>query len=83
MQDEIFQRLVRCFRRVFPKVSEADIPSLAQENTAAWDSVAHVTLLSLLGEEFGVDTDFEGFDSALTFPAMLEVVRARTVNARG
>jgi acyl carrier protein len=82
MQDEVFERLTRCFRRVFPGMSEADVPSATQENTAAWDSLAHVRLLSLLGEEFGLDVDFEEFDGAASFAAILDLVRARTANAR-
>lgn len=81
MQDTTIERLVSCFSKVFGNLSPSEIPTLRKENIAAWDSIAHVTLLNLVREEFDVDIDFEEFDSATSFPAVLEMVRARTVNA--
>jgi acyl carrier protein len=77
MQDELAERLVKCFKHVFPAMNTADIPAATQETTGAWDSVAHVTLLSLIGEEFGIDIDFEEFAEATSFAAILNLVRAR------
>ena len=56
-------------------MSVADIPAATQESTAAWDSIAHVTLLSLIGEELGADIDFEEFSEATSFPAILDLIR--------
>ena len=81
MQDARFDRLVNCFERVFPKLSPSDIPSVTHESVAGWDSIAQVTLLSLIGEEFGVDIDFEDFEGATSFATILELVRTRTGNA--
>jgi acyl carrier protein len=77
MVDAQSERLITCFRNVFPNMSPADIPAATQESTAVWDSIAHVTLLSLIGEEFGVDIDFEEFADAASFPAILDLVRAK------
>lgn len=71
------ERLVKCFKQVFPAMNTAEIPAATQEATSAWDSVAHVTLLSLIGEEFGIDIDFEEFAEATSFAAILDLVRAR------
>ena len=81
MQDEQTERLINCFATVFPNISRSDIPSITQENIAAWDSIAHVTLISLIGEEFGIDLDFEEFDGATSFASILEVLRARMASA--
>jgi acyl carrier protein len=72
---------VGCFERVFPDLSRSDIPAATHESVAAWDSIAHVTLFSLIGEEFAVDIDFEKFEGATSFAAILELVCARAVNA--
>jgi len=48
------------------------------DTIGTWDSVAHVTLLSLIGEEFAIDIDFEEFAGATSFPEILERVRAVT-----
>ena len=34
---------------------------------ADWDSVAQVTLLTVIGEEFGIEVDFEEFEGATSF----------------
>jgi len=81
MQDAHSERLVACFEKVFPNLGRSGICSATHENVAAWDSIAHVTLLGLIGEEFGVDIDFEEFEGATSFAAILELVRGRDVNA--
>ena len=48
-----------CFRVVFPDLPEAEIPSASQETVAAWDSVAAITLLNVVEEEFGVEMDLD------------------------
>jgi acyl carrier protein len=80
MQDAQFERLIRCFEKVFGGLSRSDILAAAPANVAAWDSVAHITLLSLISEEFGLEIDFEEFEGATSFASILELVRARTAN---
>jgi acyl carrier protein len=81
MKDTTYERLVGCFRKVFGNVSATDIPTMSKDSMAAWDSIAHVTLLNLVREEFDIDIDFEEFDSATSFASVLDLVRARIVNA--
>jgi len=76
-RDERFERLVGCFKQVFPAMNPVDIPTATQASTPAWDSIAHVTLFSLAGEEFGTDLDFEEFADAGSFAAILDLVCAR------
>jgi len=80
MQDSNFERLVDCFERVFPNLSRNEISAASHDRVAGWDSIAQVTLLSLVGETFGVDIDFEEFEGATSFGAVLELVNARTGN---
>jgi acyl carrier protein len=82
MEDNDFERLVGCFKRVFKNLKPADIPAATHESIGAWDSMAHITLLNLIREEFNVDIDFDEFDSATSFAAILDLIRARTVNAQ-
>lgn len=80
MRDAHHEQLVGCFEQVFPNLSRSIIPTCTQSTVAAWDSIAHVTLMSLIGEEFGIEIDFEKFEDATSFAAVLEVVRASTGN---
>jgi acyl carrier protein len=80
MQDAHFEQLERCFERVFPGLDRSSIPADTQDSVAAWDSIAQVTLIALIGEDFGIDIDFEDFEDATSFAAILDVVRARVPN---
>ena len=80
MRDEQLEKLVGCFKKVFPNLSRADILSASQESISAWDSIAHVTLISLIGEAFGLDLDFEDFEEATSFAAFRDVLSARLAN---
>ena len=51
-----------------------------QDNVHGWNSLEQVTLLSLVGEEFGLDIDFEELETA-SFADLLEFVRAKAANA--
>jgi acyl carrier protein len=80
--EEQHERLVRCFRNVFGDLPERAIPAASQERIAAWDSIAQVTLISLISEEFGIEIDFEDFESASSFAAMLELIRGKMADAK-
>lgn len=67
-------RLIKCFSAVFPEFSPAEIKSASVENTSGWDSIAHVTLLTLICEEFGVNVDFEQFADAGSFSGIVGLV---------
>lgn len=63
-------KLAHCFSLAFPKMEASRYSSANVENTAEWDSVAQVTLLTVIGEEFGIDIDFEEFEGATSFDAL-------------
>ena len=74
--DEFATRLVTCFVTVFPSVSADRVPSASTDTVPGWDSMAQLNLLTVIGEEFGIDIDFEQFDGATSFPVLLERLRA-------
>ncbi len=78
--DQIREKLARCFALTFPGLERSRIPEATSENIAGWDSVAHVTLLSLIGEEFGIDVDFEAFEGATSFEALAERLSTMSVS---
>ena len=78
---QIRETLIKCFSTVFPELTRAEIESASTANTNGWDSIAHVTLLTLVGEEFGVEIDFERFEGAPSFAEFLTVIE-ETVGQR-
>ena len=70
------QKLIACFRAVFPRLSEEQIRNASTSTTAEWDSVAMVTLLNLVAEEFGMDVNWERIEELQSFPALLAMVES-------
>jgi acyl carrier protein len=60
-------RLARCFSLTFPKLDPSQYATASAETMGDWDSVAQVTLLTVIGEEFSIDIDFEEFEGATSF----------------
>ena len=66
MKMSTYDRLVSCFRTVFPALDDQEIAQASIASLAKWDSLATVTLVSVIEEEFGIevkDTDLENFVS--------------------
>jgi acyl carrier protein len=64
--DEVTTRLSNCFQVVFPELPNTNILAASQDSIAAWDSVAAITLVSVIEEEFGIEMDLDAlaeFDS--------------------
>ena len=68
--DHVRDKLAHCFSLTFPQMDPGQYSAATVENTSGWDSVAQVTLLTLIGEEFGIDIDFEEFEGATSFESL-------------
>jgi acyl carrier protein len=80
MPDAYYDKLAGCFTQVFPDLSPSAISEASQDSVSGWDSIAQITLLSLIGEEFGMEIDFEEFENVASFHAILEIVRGKAPN---
>lgn len=70
--DDTRARLIKCFAVVFPELSEEEIPRASATSVADWDSVASVTLMSVIEEEFGVELDADSLEQLVSFELMLD-----------
>lgn len=52
--DELRERLTDCFLAVFPDLARSAVSESTSLTVPAWDSVAGVTLLAVVEEEFGI-----------------------------
>jgi acyl carrier protein len=66
------ERVALCFTNVFPAIKQDEIPKASVTSLATWNSIAHVTLLSSLAEEFGVDFEIEDFETLVSYPLIVE-----------
>lgn len=73
--DEIQKRLIKCFGYVFPAMSEEEIPRSSQASNPAWDSVAAITLVNVIEDEFGIQMDFDVLLELNSFLLILAYVK--------
>lgn len=72
------QKLTNCFRVVFPTLPETSIPSASVATVAAWDSIAAITLLHVIEEEFQIEVDLERLAELNSFEALAAFLTTST-----
>ena len=75
--NDITARVSQCFLNVFPDLATTDLPRASQAGLPQWDSVAHVTLLSAISEEFNIELDDESFELLTSYPLVLDFVESQ------
>jgi len=75
--DEVVTRLENCFRVVFPQLPAAEILAASQHSVAAWDSLAAITLVSVIEEEFGIEMDLDAIAEFDSFPRIRNYVHGK------
>ena len=74
-------RLVRCISSAFPGLTDREIRTADLEQLADVDSLAAVTLVALIGEEFGVDLEMEGLLKLGSFAGVCEYLREQPTSS--
>ncbi|HXE63043.1 MAG TPA: acyl carrier protein [Bryobacteraceae bacterium] len=75
--NNISTRVSQCFQAVFPQLDATDLPRASQASIPQWDSVAHVTLLSAISEEFGIEIDDESFETLTSYLLVADFVESQ------
>lgn len=76
--DDVKPKLIECFQIVFPDLSEKDIPVASQETVAAWDSVAAITLVNVIEEQFGIEMDLDDISELDSFDKVCAYLQRRS-----
>jgi acyl carrier protein len=79
---DLESRLVNCFATVFPDLTPPEIPSVSMGSLASWDSVAGVTLLSVIEEEFSLGIPPDDVSGLVSFELILDYLRRTQNDAR-
>jgi acyl carrier protein len=67
---DVDDRLLRCFLSIFPALTEEEIRAAALECFGDIDSLAGVTLVALIEQEFGVALELEQLFALRSFNAL-------------
>jgi acyl carrier protein len=63
-------RLMRCFASVFPSLAPEEIRAASVESIPAWDSLAAVTLVAVLEQEFDTQIDLMELPDLTSYAAV-------------
>ena len=74
---ELESRLVNCFATAFPDLAREEIPSVAAGSLASCDSLASITLFSLIEEEFGLSVLPDDVPELVSFELILDYLRSK------
>ena len=74
--DQVTGRLRDCFREVFPDLEDEQIETAVRADMSEWDSLATLTLLAVVEEEFGLQLDDEAIAKLTSFSGVRDVVEA-------
>ena len=79
--DNTEEKLIKVFETAFPDLSADRITSATQNTTPNWDSVAAITLMNLIEEEFVIQMDFEDLGELTSFQKILTYVNGKLAQA--
>src|SRR2546430_302233 len=71
------ERLVKCFSAVFPTLDTEAIQLANPTTVAKWDSLASITLISVIEEEFQVQIDPEHIEHLVSFEKVFDYITSR------
>jgi acyl carrier protein len=81
--DNTQTRLTNCFLAVFPDLPIDQVASASSETVLGWDSVAGVTLLAVVEEEFGIALESDDLTRFSSFHGFLTYLRDNVPAAAG
>lgn len=73
--DNLENRLVRCFSSVFPDLTDEQIRRASVDSVPQWNSLAAITLVALLQEEFALQVSLADLPNLVSFSAVQTYVR--------
>lgn len=74
---DLQQRLSNCFEIVFPDLPETQIATASTATLAAWDSVAAITLMNVIEDEFGFQMDLDDLADLDSFDKVYSYLQKR------
>ena len=83
MTNRYEERLALCFSAVFPNRSREEILSASQECIMEWDSLASITLLAVIQQEFEMDIDLFDLENLDSFQLLLDYLRRQAEKGDG
>jgi acyl carrier protein len=81
--DNTQARLTNCFLSVFPDLTGDQVPSATSATVHSWDSVAGVTLIAVVEEEFGIPLESDDLSRFSSFQGFLTYLKGNVHASTG
>lgn len=78
---EIASQLEDCFAVVFPKAPRNELSDAAIGSTAGWDSLATLTLVSVIEETFQISVPLDDLEQFLSFELIMNYLTRPALRA--
>lgn len=75
--DDTRARLASCFQLVFPDLPTEAVYHASQASVAAWDSVAAITMMNVIEDEFALEMDLDDLADLDSFDKVLAYLQTR------
>ncbi|HUI83766.1 MAG TPA: acyl carrier protein [Candidatus Binatia bacterium] len=75
--DDTRERLMNCFQVVFPDLSTEAVQTASSATLESWDSVAAITLMNVVEEEFGLSMDLDNLAELDSFEHLYSHLQKR------
>jgi acyl carrier protein len=75
--DETHERLTKCFEVVFPDLPPAAIAGASTATLETWDSVAAITLMNVIEDEFRLEIDLDDLENLDSFANLHSYLQKR------
>lgn len=70
--NDLETRVASCFEAVFPTLAAGEIRRASQASVAEWDSVAALTLVNVIEEEFDIQISADAMPDLTSFDLIVE-----------
>ena len=77
MRDDIEQKIKQIMADIFHLDPKQIDEETAMDNTEAWDSANHISLVLALEDEFSITFDVAEIETMTAFPDVIQAVAAR------
>ena len=75
------ERVLNCFCAVFPTRSREELLKASRQSIPEWDSLAGITLLTVLQQEFRIDIDLTELEHLDSVQSVLSLVAPGTIDS--
>lgn len=72
LKGRLEDRLIDCFAAVFPQLERQELTSATMSSLANWDSLAGITLISVIEEEFSISIAPDDVTGLISFELILD-----------